>query len=99
MAILRSANSRFESSLFDIKQILQAHLFDSELDAARELSKNGFLRAAGAIAGVVLERHLGQVCANHQLVTRKKNPSISEWNDLLKNGGTVDVPAWRFIQS
>ena len=96
--ILCSANSRFTSSLFDIRQILQADLFDSELDAARELLKNGFLRGAGAIAGVVLERHLGQVIKNHKVITKKKNLSISELNDLLKNNGVIDVPTWRNIQ-
>jgi hypothetical protein len=29
----------------------RADLFDSELDAVRELAKNGFLRGAGAISG------------------------------------------------
>jgi len=98
LAILKSLESRFESSLFDIKQFVQADLFDSELDAARELIKHGFLRGAGAIAGVVLEKHLGQVADNHNVKTRKKNPTISDFNDLLKNGGVLDVPSWRQIQ-
>ena len=98
LEILQSANVRFKTSLFNIQQILQADLFDSELDAARELLKNGFLRGSGAIAGVVLEKHLGQVSANHQITTRRKNPSISDWNDLLKNAGVIDEPTWRFIQ-
>jgi hypothetical protein len=59
--ILKAAERRFESALFDIKQVVQAELFDSELDAASELVKRGFLRGAGAIAGVVLEKHLAQV--------------------------------------
>ena len=45
--ILESAQKRFESSLFDIKRLLQADLFDSELDVAMELNKKGFIRAAG----------------------------------------------------
>lgn len=98
LAIVSAAASRFESALFDIRQLVQADLFDSELDAARELLKNGFLRGAGAIAGVVLERHLGDACANHKLTSRKKHPTISEFNDLLKGGGVIDVPAWRQIQ-
>lgn len=97
-SILQSLESRFESTLFDIRQFVQADLFDSELDAARELMKHGFLRGAGAIAGVVLEKHLGQVAANHNITTRKKHPSISDYNDLLKNGGVLDVPGWRQIQ-
>jgi hypothetical protein len=41
-SILKSAEKRFESSLFDIQDVLQADLFDSELDTARALAKNGF---------------------------------------------------------
>ena len=50
--ILKSAQGKFESSLFDIKQLLQADLFDTELEAATELNKKGFARGAGAMAGV-----------------------------------------------
>jgi len=96
--ILRSAQGRFESSLFDIRQLVQADLFDSELDAARELLKNKFVRAAGAIAGVVLEKHLAQVCQNHNVKAAKKHPTISDFNDLLKNGNVIDTPQWRSIQ-
>jgi len=98
LAILKAVNARFESSLFDIRQLVQADLFDSELDAARELAKNKFTRAAGAVAGVVLEKHLLQVCANHAVVVSKKAPGISDLNDLLKTAGVLDVPQWRFIQ-
>lgn len=98
IAILKSVSSRFESSLFDIRQLVQADLFDSELDAARELIKHGFLRGAGAIAGVILEKHLAQVADNHNIKTRKKHPTISDFNDLLKIGGVLDVPSWRQIQ-
>ncbi|MEI9914697.1 MAG: hypothetical protein WDN29_01475 [Methylovirgula sp.] len=48
-AILKAAASRFDSSLFEIKQFVQADLFDSELEAAKHLSKEGFLRPAGAV--------------------------------------------------
>lgn len=96
--ILKSTRSRFESTLFEIKQILQADIFDSELEAARELCKKGFLRAAGAVAGVVLEKHLAQVCGNHNIAVKKKDPTIGDLNDALKNSGVMDVPDWRFIQ-
>jgi hypothetical protein len=98
LEILKSVKARFESSLFDIKQLVQADLFDSEIETARELLKHDFLRGSGAIAGVVLEKHLQQVANNHEIKTRKKNPSISDFNDLLKNAGTIDVPLWRQIQ-
>jgi len=96
--ILKSMERRFESSLFDIRQLVQADLFDSELEAAKELNKNKFSRGAGAIAGVVLEKHLAQVLENHNLKSSKKNPSISDFNDNLKSSGVYDTPTWRKIQ-
>ncbi len=98
LAIVKSAHARFESSLFDIRQLVQADLLDSELDAANELAKNKFTRAAGAVAGVVLERHLTQVCDNHGIGPAKKTPTISDLNDALKTANVVDVPQWRFVQ-
>ena len=98
LEILKSAEARFESSLFDIRQLVRADLFDSELDACRELAAHGFLRAAGAIAGVILEKHLLQVIADRGIVVRKTEPTINDFNDHLKKGGVLDVPAWRQIQ-
>jgi hypothetical protein len=98
IAILKSVKSRFVSSLFDIHQLVQADLFNSELDAAKELAHKKFTRAAGALAGVVLERHLHQVCNNHEIIISKKSPCISDYNEALKNNGVTDIPQWRFIQ-
>jgi len=98
LAILESVKARFDSSLFDIRQLVQADLFDSELEVARELNKNKFTRAAGALAGVVLERHLGEVCDSHNIKVIKKNPSISDFNDALKKSDVIDIVRWRFIQ-
>ncbi len=98
LAILDSVKARFESSLFDIRQLVQADLFDSELEAAKELSKHKFTRAAGALAGVVLERHLGQVCENHSLKITKKNPGIADLNNALKESDVIDIVQWRFVQ-
>ena len=96
--ILKSIKQRFESSLFDIRQIVRADIFDSELEAATELAKNGFTRAAGSLAGVVLEKHLKLVAESHSISLRKRNPTISDFNDGLKDNGTLDTPTWRQIQ-
>ncbi len=98
IGILKSCEKKFQSSLFDIKQLLQADIFDSELDAARELNKKGFVRGAGAIAGVVLEGHLAQVCDNHKITIRKKHPAINDFNQLLKDNDIIETLTWRFIQ-
>jgi hypothetical protein len=95
--ILKSLSTRFESTLFDLKQLVQADLFDSELLSAKELLKHKFARAAGALAGVVLEKHLAQVAIAHNLIL-KKNPAINDLNEILKNNNVIDTAQWRFIQ-
>jgi hypothetical protein len=97
LAILKAAKSRFESSLFEIRQLVQSDLFDSEIDAARELLKAHFVRPAGIIAGVVLEKHLHQVCNDHEIKVVKKNPAISDLNELLKSNSVIEIPQWRHI--
>jgi hypothetical protein len=97
--IVKAVQRRFESTLFDIRQLVQADLFDSELEAAKELAKNKFYRAAGAVAGVVLEKHLSQVCQNHNLkLPARQNSTISNYNQLLKANDVIDIPTWRFVQ-
>jgi hypothetical protein len=98
VAIVKAVRARFESSLFDIRQLVQADLLDSELDAARELAKHKFCRAAGAVSGVVLEKHLAQICENHAIKITKAKPTINDFNEALKSADVIDVPAWRFIQ-
>lgn len=96
--ILNSAIGSLESKLSDLGSVLQAQLFDSELEAAEDLRKKGHLRAVGAVAGVVLEHHLATVAAKHGLSFKKKAPTISDYNEALKDKGVVDVPMWRQIQ-
>lgn len=96
--ILISLGSCFESSLFNIRELLQADIFDSELDGARELHKNGFHRAAGALCGVVLEKHFACVCASHAIKMKKAAPGISDYNDKLKDEAVVDNKTYLLIQ-
>lgn len=98
VGILKSCLDRFESSLYDIRTTLQADLFDCEIDAAKHLQKRGFLRASGAVCGVVIEKHLSQVCINRNISLTKKDPHISDYNEALKNNNVYDVVEWRRIQ-
>lgn len=97
MQIIASLSSRIDSVLQDVTGHLFAELQDSELHAATQLKKIS-KRAAGALAGVVLERHLQRVAVNHKITIGKKNPTISDLNDPLKNNGVYDTPVWRKIQ-
>lgn len=96
--MVKAAEDALESSLMDLTAVLQADLFDSELDSARELAGKGYYRASGAICGVVLEKHLLHVCEQHGITIRKKNPGISDLNQALRDAEIITVPQWRFIQ-
>ena len=96
--ILKSASSRLDDILANIQGILQADLFDSEIDAARDLLKKGHLRAAGVVVGVVLESHLAKVCRTHGVTISKKNPVMSNFNDLLKKENIFNNLTWSGIQ-
>jgi hypothetical protein len=89
--IVKAARQRLESSLFDIRALVQSDMFDNELDAAEALNRQGFGRGAGAIAGVVLEGHLVTVAEQHKLAAGK-NPAIGDLNDLLKKNDVIDTP-------
>lgn len=95
--LLKACKKRFESSLFDIKQLLQADVFDSELEVAKELNKKGFSRAAGAMCGVILEGHFAQLLEKRAIKT-KKHPTINEYNELLKAEHIISIEVFRFIQ-
>ena len=98
LTIVKAVSNRFESSLFDIRQFVQVDLFDSELEAAQALVKQGFLRAGGAMAGVVMEKHLAQVCENHKVKLGNQAPTIANFNDALKKAEVIDLPQFRFNQ-
>ena len=57
----------------------------------------GFLRAAGAICGVIIEKHFAQVCNSRSIVLKKKDPTISDYNDAFKDS-IYDTIEWRRIQ-
>ena len=96
--ILESTQSRLDDILINIHRLVQAEILDNELDTATELWRAGHIRSGGTIAGVVLERHLAKVCSSRNLTSRKKNPTISDWNDILKDANVYDLPTWRAIQ-
>jgi hypothetical protein len=96
--LVKAAKAILSSSLMDHKAVLQADLFDIEIESAQALSKAGYLRAVGAVCGVVIEQHLHYVCDVHGVKVSKKNPGISDLNQLLKDASVITVPQWRFIQ-
>lgn len=98
LMIVLSLKNCFESSLMNIKELLQADVFNSELDGAKELHKNGFYRAAGALCGVILEKHFAGVVASHCIKMKSKVPGISDYNEKLKDEGVIDNKTYLLVQ-
>jgi hypothetical protein len=98
ITILTALRDTLDTRIADVESVLQAKLFDTELDTAQELAKRGHLRAAGAVAGVVLESHLGNLAKSKSVACTKRSPSISDFNEALKIAGVLDTPTWRHIQ-
>jgi hypothetical protein len=97
--MVKAAKNTLSSTLLDLKAVLQADLFDTEIETAGALAKAGYLRAAGAICGVVIEKHLNQVRESHSLTIKKKNPGISDLSQLLRTSAVITLAQERFIQS
>ncbi|WP_413998185.1 hypothetical protein ACMDB5_10370 [Flavobacterium sp. W1B] len=94
--ILVSIKERIDSILSDIHSNLLIELQDTELETAKVLVKVN-LRASGVVAGVVLESYLGSVVKNHALSISKRNPTLSDFNEILKNNDIYDTTIWRKI--
>lgn len=95
--ILMSLKSRLSGVLSDVHGHLLAKIEDEELKVAEKLISVN-LRAAGAVAGVVLEGHLQRVATNHNISIGRKAPTVSNLNDPLKEADIYDLPTWRRIQ-
>ncbi|WP_418603384.1 hypothetical protein [Hwangdonia sp.] len=94
--ILISLASRIDNILSNIESTLLSEIQEDELSSAKQVMKVS-LRASGAICGVIIEGHLQMVAKNHNLTIRKKNPTISNLNELLKEKEIYDVTHWRKI--
>jgi hypothetical protein len=67
-AVLSAAKDDFEGGyLTSIKSLVQAEVFDSELEQAEELLANGYYVAAAVISGVVLETGLRELCDRNSI--------------------------------
>ena len=98
-SILNALPLYLEHILSDMELTVASILMDDELLEAEYLLKKGFIRAAGALAGVVLERYLKMRCdKNEPKLKYPKNANISKLNDILKDNDLLDIPEWRKIQ-
>lgn len=83
-SVLNAAMDDYKNGyLTSIKNLIQADVFDSELEQAEELLSNGYKLAAAVIAGVVLETALRDLCLREGLSLGKLDKMNA---DLTKAG-------------
>jgi hypothetical protein len=63
MPVFKAAKSDFYGGyLSSVRILVQAEIFESELEQAKELLKSGYKTASAVIAGIVLETGLRELC-------------------------------------
>jgi hypothetical protein len=89
----RSCGARNYTSL------VEGAVGDEGLTQAQILLNVGYLIAAGATAGLVLEHHLKLLCNQQQpSLVYGQSDGISKVHDLLRKAGMYDTTQWRQIQ-
>jgi len=67
-AIFDAAKEDYEGGyLSSLKQLVQAEVFESELEQSQELLSSGYKLASAVIAGVVLETALRDLCTQNEI--------------------------------
>jgi hypothetical protein len=83
-AVLLAAKDDYDGGYLNkIRDLIQAEVFESELEQAQELFRADYLSAAAVIAGVVLETTLRRMCQDHGINLAKLDKMNA---DLAKAG-------------
>jgi hypothetical protein len=90
-AVFLAAKEDFEGGyLSSVRNLVQAEIFDSELDQAKELLSAGYYSAAAVIAGVVLETALRDLCHQRAIPVAKLDKmnadlaKVGQYNSLVQ---------------
>jgi hypothetical protein len=87
-AVFLAAREDFEGGyLHSIRSLVQAEVFDSELEQATALLESGYRSAAAVIAGVVLETALRDLCSRKGMAVGK----LDKMNADLAKAGLYSV--------
>jgi len=87
-SVFLAAKEDFEGGyLIGMKSLVQAEVFESELEQAKELIQKGFTVAAAVIAGVVLETGLRELCTKQAIA----HASLDKMNVELAKAGVYSM--------
>jgi len=87
-AVFLAAKEDYEGGyITSIRALIQAEVFSTELEQARELLASQYLSAAAVVAGVVLETSLRQLCVDKGIPAGK----LDKMNADLAKAGTYHL--------
>jgi hypothetical protein len=90
-AIVDAIPKHLEMQLHNIDLLLSQSYVRDQLSEARVLLDAGYTRSAGALAGVLLERHLKLLCDSHQpKIVYNPREGIDGLNKLLQGRSVYD---------
>ena len=92
LAILKSVSDRLAWGEMDTADQAERGMQLAFLETARKLMDINE-RAAGALAGTVLETYLKDLTTKHKLKFRKQAPPLREYIDALHTAKVLDIPA------
>lgn len=95
--IIKGLKDIIDLKIYDIKLLIENDVFEEELDTARYLFSKGFNRSAGAICGVLLEKHLKGMLNSKNIILTKKTPSINDLNVELYKNNLIDTSQNKFL--
>lgn len=98
LAIIKACQNKFESSIYEIRYLTQAEIFDSTVEQAKELLKNWYTRAAWVIVWVVLEQHLKNYCTNKWLPFPKEKGTLWDIMTFMDKSELINKIDYRFLQ-
>jgi hypothetical protein len=86
-AVFSAAKEDYEGGyLNSVRNLVQAEVFSTEIDQAKELLSSGFSAPAAVVAGVVLETTIRKLCKNAGITASKKYKLDKMNADLAKAG-------------
>ncbi len=87
--ILKAAKDDYENEqLFEVRQLVEAELFDDLLEQAEHLFDSDYYQPAAVIAGCVLEDGLRKLCQKNGIALPEK-PKLDKMNADLAKAGVV----------
>lgn len=98
--ILNAIPARIEAQKISVRRRISQRIGRDEIQRARELLDEDFLRASGVVAAVALERHLLTMCENSNEITDfDTNHGISRLSQTLYEVNEIDKTTWNDLKA